>query len=916
MAEIARIVRRDPLSNFRNVAPKGGTAFRAMADMAQQAYKALEPAAIQQMEQKAQQNFSELARRHMGQNRPMSLAATSTSGSLRGGTALDGGLPASLIRSESGGNFRAQNAVRGSGGVGHFGRGQFSRGRLNDAMSAGIIPRGTTPEQFMADEDMQVRVENWHMNDIMSRVSSSGLDRFIGTEINGVEVTPSGMLAAAHLGGFGGLRRFLETGGRHNPSDANGTSLADYMRAHAGPLGELTATVSSSGKAAPALSEPEVVPPMTMVRTEEGALEPRLYSPLSGPILQAHNAAAQVAYQSEVLNQASMDIMELSRQHPLDPSAFRAAAEDYMDGVLDSAPEMFRADLQASLGREVMRRFAGMTEERHRDIRQRAANSSQALMERHQAAYADALAAGSAEDAEEALAELQSTLMARESLPGVAWTPEQSENAIMRAEEMADRLRERRANEVRSEFRGALTTIRDLARSGYTAEDESILENPMVRDLLPDLFDEAAAMVSLRDSLPSFWQAPPEERQAVIQEELDRPKSGAWETRIADAMQAADRAISRAWDEDPVQAAQQSMPDRLPPEIPPFEHPGFPDAIAAREEWALSVAEDGWTDVPVLFSAAELEEFGALAKHEDAAVRGLFAAQVSQAGSDLAVEQIGLDPVLALAGSLSARGAPADVVVEAASGMAHLAAGTVNSPPVSERRAALWDVTGDALSRVGGYEGAGENIMKLANALYAAEAVKMGLTEPDEDLMQTSVQRALGQQETPRGPTGGIQEVMGRKTLLPVGVRADQAERALQRAFGFRPPAAAEGRTIGSAFGRETLNTLQQMIPGVGMSAVDRRSREPVFGPDNLDSRTLIEAFGGVPQWGAQPATDFFEDGTYSLSDLSLSVIGSTGEGNPVYMVSMTSGEVQMPLQLPGGTIATLDLMDLIERAR
>lgn len=155
-------------------------------------------------------------------------------------------LPASLIQSESGGDFAAFNDIPGSGGTGHFGRGQFSRGRLQDAMNAGVIPQGTTPEAFMADPSMQQAVEQWHVGDVQNFIDQNNLGRFVGQSINGTEVTPNGMLAVAHLGGSGGLQRFLETGGQYNPSDANGTSLSDYLTMHGGdqaqrPIGQQVA---------------------------------------------------------------------------------------------------------------------------------------------------------------------------------------------------------------------------------------------------------------------------------------------------------------------------------------------------------------------------------------------------------------------------------------------------------------------------------------------------------------------------------------------------------------------------------------------------------------------------------------------------------------------------------------------------
>jgi hypothetical protein len=45
------------------------------------------------------------------------------------------------------------------------------------------------------------------------------------------------MFAVAHLGGKGGLSRFIETGGAYNPGDDNGTRLSDYAaRGHQGDI--------------------------------------------------------------------------------------------------------------------------------------------------------------------------------------------------------------------------------------------------------------------------------------------------------------------------------------------------------------------------------------------------------------------------------------------------------------------------------------------------------------------------------------------------------------------------------------------------------------------------------------------------------------------------------------------------------
>lgn len=140
-------------------------------------------------------------------------------------------LPTALKMSESGGNWTAQNDAVGAGGQrGHFGRAQFGQARLQEAAAAGVIPAGTTPQQFMRSPELQKAAENWHFNDIDQYIARVGLDRAIGQSINGIPVTVEGMRNVAHLGGKEGLAKFITSGGRYNPSDANGTSLMDYLR--------------------------------------------------------------------------------------------------------------------------------------------------------------------------------------------------------------------------------------------------------------------------------------------------------------------------------------------------------------------------------------------------------------------------------------------------------------------------------------------------------------------------------------------------------------------------------------------------------------------------------------------------------------------------------------------------------------
>ena len=55
-----------------------------------------------------------------------------------------------------------------------------------------------------------------------------------GTILNGIHITESGILAAAHLGGAGSVKRFFKYKGKRYFRDAYGTSIRTYMRLFGG----------------------------------------------------------------------------------------------------------------------------------------------------------------------------------------------------------------------------------------------------------------------------------------------------------------------------------------------------------------------------------------------------------------------------------------------------------------------------------------------------------------------------------------------------------------------------------------------------------------------------------------------------------------------------------------------------------
>lgn len=142
-------------------------------------------------------------------------------------------VPRSLIGTESGGNWGAENGEVGAGGsIGHFGILQFGEARLQDAKNNGVIPQDMTPQQFKASQQAQVAVSNWHFNDIDSNIRKNGYDKMVGQSVGGVPISMNGMRSMAHLGGFGGLSKFIKSQGQYNPADSFGTSLSAYGKTH------------------------------------------------------------------------------------------------------------------------------------------------------------------------------------------------------------------------------------------------------------------------------------------------------------------------------------------------------------------------------------------------------------------------------------------------------------------------------------------------------------------------------------------------------------------------------------------------------------------------------------------------------------------------------------------------------------
>lgn len=121
-----------------------------------------------------------------------------------------------LIQSESSGDTGASVTVKD--GRSFVGAGQFGEDRLKDYMKANKTE--FTQEQFRKDPGLQKEVMKWHISDIDKSIDKLG-DK-------ASKYSRDGLRAVAHLGGTGGMLKYVTSGGKYNPKDEFGTSLSKY----------------------------------------------------------------------------------------------------------------------------------------------------------------------------------------------------------------------------------------------------------------------------------------------------------------------------------------------------------------------------------------------------------------------------------------------------------------------------------------------------------------------------------------------------------------------------------------------------------------------------------------------------------------------------------------------------------------
>lgn len=130
------------------------------------------------------------------------------------------GFKEALAFKESRGDYSSVNTL------GYLGKYQFGKGTLK------LIGIDDT-ETFLNNPEQQEKafIANLERNKWILR---RDIKNFVGRKVNGILITESGILAAAHLAGPGSVKKYLRSYGSENFADAFGTTIEYYIKKFSG----------------------------------------------------------------------------------------------------------------------------------------------------------------------------------------------------------------------------------------------------------------------------------------------------------------------------------------------------------------------------------------------------------------------------------------------------------------------------------------------------------------------------------------------------------------------------------------------------------------------------------------------------------------------------------------------------------
>lgn len=117
--------------------------------------------------------------------------------------------------------------------LGYIGKYQFGKLALKDVGLGHVSYEKFVEDRSIFPEELQDSAVIKLMKLNEKRLEQL-IDKYEHQVVAGIYVTRSGILAAAHLSGARNVQKFLRSNGRHNPADAYGTRLSDYLREFSG----------------------------------------------------------------------------------------------------------------------------------------------------------------------------------------------------------------------------------------------------------------------------------------------------------------------------------------------------------------------------------------------------------------------------------------------------------------------------------------------------------------------------------------------------------------------------------------------------------------------------------------------------------------------------------------------------------
>lgn len=152
-------------------------------------------------------------------------------------------------------------------GNGAYGRYQFLESTINwIANILGQIP--PTIESFLSSPSLQDQYLNEYVNQSLKYIAQNGLENFIGRNIIGrgnkinTTINIYGLVAGAHLGGNGNLKRFLVDNidaSDHSNIKTGGTFISDYIAKFSDLFDEKKKSIPDAGNSSVLAAKKEMI---------------------------------------------------------------------------------------------------------------------------------------------------------------------------------------------------------------------------------------------------------------------------------------------------------------------------------------------------------------------------------------------------------------------------------------------------------------------------------------------------------------------------------------------------------------------------------------------------------------------------------------------------------------------------------